>query len=370
MDNRFINLAKNLVHFSCQVAPGERVLIEATDTDPRFVECLVSAVYEAQGHPFVAMKSSRVERALRMDCNQEQIEFQTQIDAKRMQGMNAYIGVRGEHNSFEMADVPSEKTSIYQKIYWKQVHGQLRVPGTKWVVLRWPHASFAQAAGMSTQAFEDFYFNVCCLDYAKMDRAMDALVSRMANTDRVRLVGKGTDISFSIKGIPAIKCSGHRNIPDGEVFTAPVKDSIEGVITFASPQVRDGFSFENIQLEFHHGKIVHATANDTKWLNAILDTDEGARYVGEFAIGVNPYITRPMGDTLFDEKITGSIHLTPGSCYEEADNGNHSAIHWDMVLVQTPQFGSGEIWFDQELVRKDGVFITEDLKGLNPDALK
>jgi aminopeptidase len=244
------------------------------------------------------------------------------------------------------------------------------VNNTKWCVMRYPNESFAQLAGMSTDDFEDFYFNVCNLDYSKMSKAMDNLIELMEKTDKVRIVGPGTDLTFSIKGIPAIKCDGKMNIPDGEVFTAPVRDSVNGVITFNTPAVSEGFTYEDIRFEFKDGKIIGATSNDTDRINKKLNTDEGARYIGEFAIGVNPYILKPMKDTLFDEKIMGSIHLTPGRCYDEASNGNKSAIHWDLVLIQTKEYGGGEIYFDDVLVRKDGLFVVEPLLCLNPENLK
>jgi aminopeptidase len=228
----------------------------------------------------------------------------------------------------------------------------------------------AQQASMSTDAFEEFYFSVCNLDYSKMDKAMDALAARLNKADKVRIIAKDTDISFSIKGIGSKKCSGHCNIPDGEIYTAPVKNSINGKITYNTPSVENGFKFENVSFTFKDGKIVDATANDTAKLNAILDTDDGARYIGEFAFGVNPYIVKPMGDILFDEKISGSIHFTPGSCYDDCYNGNVSAIHWDLVQIQTKEYGGGEIYLDGELIRKDGLFVPSDLTCLNPENLK
>ena len=207
------------------------------------------------------------------------------------------------------------------------------------------------------------------MDYAKMDRAMDALKELMDKTDKVRLVAPGTDLTFSIKGIGAVKCSGHMNIPDGEVYSAPVRDSVNGQITYNVPSIENGTKFENVSLRFENGKIVSATGNYPDKINAIFDTDEGARYVGEFAIGVNPYINEPMGDILFDEKIAGSIHFTPGCCYDDAYNGNSSAVHWDLVLVMTPERGGGEIWFDDVLIRKDGIFVLPELEALNPDRL-
>ena len=228
----------------------------------------------------------------------------------------------------------------------------------------------AQLANTSLEAFEDFYFDVCTLDYSKMDRAMDALATLMERTDKVHIKGPGTDLTFSIKDIPAIKCAGECNIPDGEVYTAPVKDSMNGIISYNTPSEEQGFTYENIVFEIENGKIVKATSNDNDRINHLLDTDEGARYFGEFAIGVNPYILEPMKDTLFDEKICGSFHLTPGASYEDAPNGNKSAVHWDLVMIQRAEYGGGEIYFDDVLIRKDGIFTLPELACLNPENLK
>lgn len=369
-DPRMTKLAHNLVNYSCAVKPGEKVLIENIGVQRDFVVALVEAVYAAGGLPYVTLKEPAVERALRMQCTMEQETFFADYECMRMKGMDAYIGVRSGDNAYDLGDVPADKQQLYARIVNTRVHSQIRVPDTKWVVLRYPAPSMAQQAGMSTEAFEEHYFNVCNLDYAKMGEAMKALKARMEATNQVRIVSKGTDLRFSIKGMPAIPCAGTCNIPDGEVYTAPVKDSISGVITYNTPSLYQGTVFENICLTFKDGRIVEATANDTQRLNEILDTDEGARGVGEFAIGVNPYITSAMKDTLFDEKIAGSFHFTPGCCYDECPNGNKSAIHWDLVLIQTPEYGGGEMYFDGELVRKDGLFVPDDLQCLNPDALK
>lgn len=369
-DPRMVTLAHNLVNYCCSVQPGERVLIENTGIQPDFVAQLVTEVYQAGGVPFVCLKDPAVERALLMGCTQEQLVQMAKYDALRMQDCQAYIGIRSGDNSFESSDVPAGQLRLYATHYSQAVHGKIRVPHTKWVVLRYPVAAMAQQAGMSTEAFETHYFNVCNLDYGKMSRAMDALVARMERTDKVHILGNGTDLTFSIKGQPAIKCDGKLNIPDGEVFSAPLRESVNGVLQYNTPSLYNGITYENIRLVFKDGRIIEATGSDTPRLNAIFDTDEGARYVGEFAIGVNPYITSAIKDTLFDEKIAGSFHFTPGMCYDECPNGNKSAIHWDLVCIQTPEYGGGEMYFDGELVRKDGLFIPAELQGLNPEALK
>jgi len=369
-DPRMVTLAHNLVNYCCDLKPGERILIENTGLQKEFVAELVKEVYAAGGIPFVNLKDPVVDRAMLMGCSQEQLELMAKYDALRMQDCQAYIGLRAGDNAYENTGVPAEKLGLYMKYYSQAVHGKIRVPNTKWVVLRYPTPSMAQQAGVSTEAFEEHYFNVCNLDYGKMSRAMDALVERMERTDKVHIVGPGTDLTFSIKGMPAIKCDGKLNIPDGEVFSAPIKDSVNGVLQYNTPSAYNGSTFENVRLVFKDGKIIEATANDNVRLNAIFDTDEGARYVGEFAIGVNPYITSAIKDTLFDEKIAGSFHFTPGMCYDECPNGNKSAIHWDLVCIQTPEYGGGEMYFDDELIRKDGLFVPEYLHCLNPDALK
>ncbi|MDL2237498.1 aminopeptidase [Christensenellaceae bacterium OttesenSCG-928-K19] len=370
VDERVKKLCHTLVNYSCRVKKGDNVLIDVTGCDDALVQQLIKETYAAGGNPYTTMPHAAVTREWLMQASREQIENITKWDSARMKEMQAYIAFRGGMNATEMGDVPPDKMEMYQSIYSKEVHHNLRVKNTNWVVLRYPTPSMAQQASMSTEAFEDFYFKVCNLDYAKMSKEMDALLDYYARTDKVHITGPGTDITFSIKDIGAKKCAGHFNVPDGEVYTAPVRDSVNGRITYNTPSINRGFKFENVSLNFKDGKIIEATANDTKRVNEIFDTDEGARYVGEFSLGINPHITRSMGDILFDEKIAGSLHFTPGSAYDDAYNGNESAVHWDLVLVQTPEMGGGEIYFDDVLVRKDGIFVAEELKGLNPDNLK
>lgn len=370
VDLRVKKLAENLVNYSCDLKKGEKILIEAKGVDYMLVNEIVKAVYKAGGLPFVEIFDNRVSRELLLGQTEELAKLRAKYDGMRMAEMDAYIGIRGGNNGNEFSDVPSDRMKIDGEFYSHPVHHELRVKKTKWVILRYPNEGMAGQAGMSTDAFEEYFFNVCNLDYSKMDRAMDALKKRMDRAYKIRIVAPDTDISFSIKGIGSKKCSGERNIPDGEIYSAPVKDSVNGVITYNAPSIEQGFKFENVSLTFKDGKIIRATANNTEKLNAILDTDDGARYVGEFSFGVNPYITKPMGDILFDEKISGSIHFTPGCCYDDCYNGNVSAVHWDLVLIQTKEFGGGEIYMDGELIRKDGLFVTDDLLCLNPENLK
>jgi aminopeptidase len=369
-DPRLNTFAKNIIRYSVDLQPGENILIELIGLkDPELAKCFIEEVKAAGGHPFIELRDPAITRSLQIHATSEQLRQWSEIELARMKKMHAYVAVRSGENITESSDVPDSQMKKYLSEYQRPVFDQ-RVNYTKWCVMRYPNASMAQLSNTSTEAFEDFYFQVCNLDYSKMAEAMNPLVDLMNRTDRVRLVSPGTDLTFSIKDIPAIKCSGLRNIPDGEVYTAPVKDSVNGVISYNCPTIYSGTVFDNIVLRFENGKIVEATSNNTAKLNDILNTDEGARYVGEFAIGVNPYIQTPMKDVLFDEKIDGSIHFTPGQAYEIADNTNRSSVHWDMVLIQRPEYGGGEIYFDDVLIRKDGRFVIEELLCLNPENLK
>ena len=369
-DARVEKLAHTLINYSVRLQPGEKILIEVLGLEIPLAQALVRSAYEAGGVPFLSVVNHTLLREILKGFTVDQADAMARWDRARMADMQVYIGIKAGENAAEFSDVPSDKLAIYMSHYSKPVHSEQRVEHTRWCVMRYPNASMAQLSNMSIEGFEDFYFDVCNLDYSKMSKAMDPLQALMEKTDRVRLVGVGTDLEFSIKGMPAIKCAGRQNIPDGEIYTAPVKDSINGVIAYNTPASYQGFTYENIVLEFKDGKIIKATANDTERIEAVFNTDEGARYVGEFAIGVNPYILQAMKDTLFDEKIDGSFHFTPGSCYDECDNGNKSAIHWDLVCIQRPEYGGGEIYFDGRLIRKDGRFVVPELEGLNPENLK
>jgi aminopeptidase len=362
-DERFDRLAKLLVEYSIRLKRNETALIEAFDIPDEMTVALIRAVRNAGGVPFTQTYHARVNRALALEASERQLNLMASLELARMKKMDAYIALRGSHNVTELSDVPPNKMQLIGR-KMRSVQDQ-RVKRTKWVVLRWPTPSMAQLAGMSTEAFEDFYFDVCTLDYRKLQPGMKALKRLMEKTNRVAIKAPGTDLAFSIKGIPAVVCGGDRNIPDGEVFTAPVKDSVEGQITFNAPSIYQGTGFDGVRLEFKRGKIVDASCNETKKLNKILDSDAGARYVGEFSLGFNPRVFQPMRDILFDEKIAGSFHFTPGQAYEEADNGNRSQVHWDLVSIQRPDYGGGEIYFDGELIRKNGEFLPKQLRSLN-----
>ncbi|YCM44232.1 aminopeptidase [Verrucomicrobiaceae bacterium 227] len=365
MDPRYLELAKQLTKYSTSLKKGEKVLLDLVDTPEEMGLALIRAVRDCKAEPFLRLGSNRLNRELLMGATEDQYSTSSKHLLAEMKDMDAYIAIRGSHNITETSDVPAKKMELAMTHIRKVLDH--RVKKTKWCVLRWPHAAMAQQAGMSTEAFEQFYFDSCLLDYKSYLPAMKALKRLMDKTDQVHITGPGTDLKFSIKDIPAIVCGGNYNIPDGEVFSAPIKDSVEGVISYNAPTIYRGIGFDGIKLTFEKGKIVKAEAagGRTRDLNKILDSDDGARFIGEFAIGFHPIIREPMRDILFDEKIAGSFHFTPGQAYEEADNGNRSSVHWDMVNIQRKDYGGGEIYFDGKLIRKDGIFLAKSLAKLN-----
>jgi aminopeptidase len=366
-DPRCDRLAHLLVNFSTRLQPGEKVLIDAFDIPQEMTLALVRAARAAGALPFVQINQARVSRELAISATAEQLDFSARHELARMKNMAAYIAVRGSENISEASDVPAAQMKLLA-LKLKPVLDH-RVKKTRWCVLRWPSPSMAQQAGMSTERFEKFFFDVCTLDYSRMQPGMKALKALMDRTDRVQINGPGTDLTFSIKDIPAVTCGGTHNIPDGEVFTCPVRNSVQGFVAFNAPTIYQGAAFDNIRLEFKDGKIVNATGSNTRRLNEILDSDDGARFIGEFSLAFNPHILEPMRDILFDEKISGSFHFTPGQAYELADNGNRSQVHWDMVNIQRPEYGGGSIYFDGKLIRHDGIFKPKPLQSLNPDRL-
>ncbi len=371
-DSRNDKLADIIVNHSLKLQKGEKVLIQGNGllSEP-LIRAVIKASKEAGAYPVYKIDHPSTLREWLKEADTAQMDLAAEADAAQMRLMDAYVGFTAPENALELADIPGETMALYQEHYVNPVHMKIRLPKTRWVVLRYPTPAFAQSAGMSLEAFEDWYYRVCSVDYKAMGYAMLPLKELMERTDRVRILGPGeTDLSFSIKDIPVVPCFGECNIPDGEIYTAPVKKSVEGIIAYNTASIHDGFQFTNIRFRFENGRIVEATANDTERINTVLNVDEGARYIGEFALGVNPYVEKPVNNTLFDEKIRGSIHFTPGNSYDEAPNGNKSALHWDIVLLQEENSGGGEIWFDDVLIRKNGRFILPELEGLNPENLE
>ena len=365
-------LAHTIVHYSTEVTPGDIVFINAKGIETReLAEAVMIETLNAGGVPYMHIEDDRHLRRLLLNGKEETFKKLGEIQLSEMEKSQVFIGIRGTDNVFELSDAPKEQLDLYDKYITKPVHIEQRVKHTRWVVMRYPNFAMCQLAQKSTEAFQNFYYEVCCLDYARMNEASMPLVELMNKTSRVRIIAKDTDLQFSIEGIPAKPCCGQRNIPDGESFTAPVKDSIQGTILFNTPSIHEGILYDTIKITFKDGKAVNAESGaNSKRLRAVLDSDPGASYVGEFALGFNPFILEPMKDILFDEKICGSLHMAMGACYDETPNGNESALHWDLIQIQRPEYGGGEIYFDDVLIRKDGRFILNELQGLNPENLK
>ena len=373
IDERITRLAENIIFNSVQLKKGETVYIEAFSPSTRdLFAALIKATVKAGGVPFYYFNDNAFIINAIENADASQIQAWTDLHKYLMQKADCYVGVRGYDDLFAFSNVDAPSQNLYRSIFQEQVHMRTRLPKTRWCVLRYPNNTMAAVSRMSVKEFEDFYFNACLLDYRKMGKAMQPLKELLDRTSEVHIKGADTDLRFSIKGIKSIVCDGTMNIPDGEVYTAPVKDSINGYVQFNTDTTYSGVFYSNIRLEFENGRIVKgtSTANNDKF-QKILDLDAGSRYMGEFAFGVNPYITHPILDILFDEKTCGSFHMAIGNSYEdETNNGNVSSIHWDLVKIQTPEHGGGEIWLDNILVRKDGRFVLPELEGLNPENLK
>ncbi len=361
-------LAEKLVNYSCKVKKGEKVLITYSDCPDTFIECLIESVTKVGAIPLVYRLDKAIKRRLLLNSSEEMFEYYKTMVEPIMKSADAVILIGGSQNDFELSDVPQTAFANYSKIYVEPIHFDIRC-SKKWVLLRYPNPSFAQNSGMSSEKFSKFFFDVCTLDYEALDKKMEPLKTLMEATDKVHIVTPTTDLSFSIKGLPAIKCSGECNIPDGECYTAPVKNSVNGTIKFNIPAIDNGVEFKDITLTFKDGKIIDHDCNEKEKFREILDTDEGSRYLGEFSFGLNPYCTYSLKDILFDEKMSGSIHLAIGSSYDDCYNGNKSAVHLDLIQKHSPELGGGKIYFDDKLIYEDGKFICPNLVALNRENL-
>lgn len=365
MDERLEKLSSTIVNYSVSVKEGDRVLIQyESNMCNRLIKYLIKDIYKNKGIPFVKLLDNELSSLILEKADSKTIDEMIKMKTYEVDNFDCFIRICYTENEYEDKDVSSE---IRKELGSKSQHvDDIRINERRWVLLNYPSMIDAYKAHMKYDEFVNYSLDVMNVDYKAMSKKIEPLKKLMENTDKVRIVGLDTDITFSIKGMPAIPCCGTANIPDGELYTAPIKNTVNGVITYNTPSPYHGNIFNNIRLEFKDGQIVNCSSSEnTDLLKEIFDTDEGARYIGEFSLGFNPKITSPMGDILYDEKIMGSLHFTPGRCYEDCDNGNISSIHWDLVLIQTPEYGGGEIYFDDVLIRKDGKFVLDNLKQLN-----
>ena len=373
-DPRLDQLAHVLMNHSTALKPGDFFQVNASFAARPLVLAIMRQAQKMGVYPILNWQDEEIMR-LQYDLLDSDspdtmrfLERRREWDLFRWQDLAANITIRATENDQELRGVPPERLQLNARI--NRPLSDVIINDRRWVLVDYPTHASAQKAGMSFEAYFDYTLDVSLIDYERLLQAEVCIAARLDRCDQVRILAPGTDIRFSKKGMPSVCCYGRRNVPDGEVYTAPVCDSVEGVITYNVPSVYFGQTFRQIRLEFKGGKVCQATCDgDASLLDKILHTDEGASSIGEFSFGVNPMIREPIGNTLFDEKICGSIHFTPGNAYAKADNGNRSAIHWDLIQIQRPEHGGGEVWMDGELIRKDGLFLPADLLPLNPENL-
>lgn len=361
-------LAEKLTDYSCNIQSGEKVLVTYSDTPSSFIEILIEKIYSKKAIPIIFRMDNIIKRRLLLGSTIDTMNYYRDIVEPIMKSVDAVILIGGSHNDFELSDISKDIIADYYKQYIEPIHFKIRC-SKKWVVLRYPTPSFAQSCQMSSEKFYDYFFDVCTLDYSKLNKLMDPLKELMEKTDQVKIETPTTNLTFSIKNMPVIKCSGECNIPDGEIYTAPIKNSINGYIVFNIPAIVNGIEFSDIKLTFKDGKIIESNCNDNIKFLEILNTDDGSRYVGEFAFGLNPHYNKPIKDILFDEKMSGSIHLAIGSSYEDCNNGNKSAVHLDLIQSHKEEYGGGKIYFDNQLIYENGLFICSNLVALNGENL-
>lgn len=364
MDVRLKQLGDHLLNYSCSVKDGDKVLIESTKNSSELIKYLVRECYKRGAMPFVILRESDIKRELILSGTSEQFEIMAEEQKLLMKRMDVYIEITEYDNCYEMNDVPIEQRQLYQRYFYQPVYTENGIE--RWVTVGFPTKSMAQRFGMSTDTFEDYYFSVVNADYEKMSKKMLVLKKSLDKAKIVTLQGNGLNLSFSIEEAKTFICDGKINLPDGEVFVAPDIYSANGSIKFNVDSLYQGYNFSDIELFFHNGMVVNAGASkNAKILNRILDTDEGSRYLGEFAIGTNPNITKTVGNILYDEKMLGSIHLALGQSHFESDNQNKSAIHWDMVYRMEEEFGKAKMFLDDELIMENGKFVPKKLELLN-----
>lgn len=357
-------LAEKILSFSVDLQKGENVMIHLIGLNGiGLARALAEIARKMDANPFVHINDTEIDRILLETGNLDFWKYLAEQDQlPLMKKMDAYVGIRATENIYEASSVSKESNNAYAEGYLKPVHFEERVKHTKWCIMRYPSPAFAMNAKMSTTLFNEYFYKACLLDYSKLKEAMKPLEERLSKAKMVHLKGEGTDIELSIEGQTWVPCYGTHNIPDGEIFSSPILDSVNGQITYTA-SVYQGKPFEFVKLIVKNGTVVDFDSSNNNALESILDTDEGARRFGEFSFGTNPIIEKPMYDILFDEKIYGSNHLTLGQDYDEAPNGNKSNIHWDLVCI------GADVYLDGELIRKGRNFVTDDLKVLNPDSL-
>ena len=361
---RIEKLAKIIVNHSLKVKENDRVLITYEGVESMsLIKAIVKEIINNKGVVETDYQNQDLGNIVRENLTDAIIEAKTKKMKFEVENYDCFVRVCYRKSDYYDKNMNKDMKRILMENL--EPYKEIRVNERRWVLLNYPSIVDAFKAHLTPLEFYNFAMDAMTIDYDKMYNDTLPLKELMEKTDKVRIVAPNTDITFSIKGLPAIICAGECNIPDGECFTAPVRNSVNGTITYNVPSPYHGEIFEKVSLTFKNGKIIEARSNNNEKIKEIFETDEGARYVGEFSLGFNPMIKTPMGDILFDEKIAGSLHFTPGCCYDECPNGNKSSIHWDLVLIQREEYGGGEVYFDDVLIRKDGLFVLPELENLN-----
>ena len=353
MDKRWQQLGELLVNYATEVQPGERVMIAMGEVQTLpLAEAVYAAAVRAGAYPQVQFLSETLRHALLKYGSGEQLAWVPEIEAYGMEWADVYIGLRGAYNLHMHAQIPADRLSLNQGAMGKV--STLRWEKTRWCVIRVPNAAFAFQAEMDEETVEEMFFNACLLDWEVESRRWREWAQTLGRASTVRVVGKETDLRFSVQGRTWIVGDGKFNMPDGEIHTAPLTSTIDGQIYFEDPGVLGGRLMHDIRLRWEMGRLVEATAGTNQdYLQSIVRTDAGASLIGEFAFGTNPYVTAFTKDILIDEKIGGTVHIALGRSYPESGGDNRSAIHWDIIKDIRRE---GAVYVDGGLVLEGGVF--------------
>ena len=365
IDPRISNLAKILVNYSTEVQPGEKVLLRGTVLSLPLVQETYREIIHAGGFPLVILQDETLEEIFLREANEEQLQYVPEPMKLILGSYDCLINIRGARNSRALSGVDPKRQSIVQSANRELMNLYMKrtAEGSfKWTTTLYPTAAHAQDADMSVSDFEDFVFGACHADKADPSgewRAISAkqqkLVDWLAGKERVVIKGPNIDMQLSIKDRTFINSDGKKNMPSGEIFTGPVEESVNGWVKFSFPAIVAGREVNGVHLIFENGKVIQATAEKNEaFLLQMLDTDEGAKFLGEFAIGTNEGIQQFTKSILYDEKIAGTIHMALGNGYPETGSKNVSAIHWDMICEMRD---GGDIFIDDELFYRSGKFM-------------
>lgn len=331
MDRRWRQLADILVHYSTGVQPGERVMIAMSELDTYpLARAVYEAVIKAGGYPQIQLLAEELRHAFLQYGNAEQLAWTPEIEAYGMEWADVYFGLRGAYNLYEHADISAERLASNQ-VAQGQV-STLRWSKTRWCLVRVPNQALAYQAECNLETVEQLFFNACLLDWQREAENWRRMAGRFERGSVVQISGRDTELQFSVAGRHWVVLDGRLNMPDGEIMTAPVVETLHGQIAFESPAIFGGRQIEGLRLEWRDGRLIEATARtNQEYLHTIIESDAGASLIGEFAFGTNPHITRFVRDILLDEKMYGSVHIALGRAYPECGGTNRSAIHWDIV---------------------------------------